>query len=73
VGVQVETLEDGMVIHGPQIIEGGQVNSHGDHRIAMAMAVAGLLAKSPVHIHNPECIAVSFPGFEETLQKLVVV
>jgi 3-phosphoshikimate 1-carboxyvinyltransferase len=73
VGVQVETLEDGMVIRGPQIIEGGQVNSHGDHRIAMAMAVAGLLAKSPVHIHNPECIAVSFPGFEETLQQLVVV
>ncbi|MDW7671042.1 MAG: 3-phosphoshikimate 1-carboxyvinyltransferase [Bacillota bacterium] len=73
VGVQVETLEDGMVIHGPQIIKGGQVNSHGDHRIAMAMAVAGLLAKSPVHIRNHECIAVSFPGFEETLQKLVVV
>lgn len=72
IGVQVETLEDGMVIQGPQVIQGGVTNSHGDHRIAMAMAVAGLLAKAPVGIEQPECIAVSFPGFENLLKELVV-
>ena len=72
VGVQVETLEDGMVIQGPQQIQGGVVESHGDHRIAMAMAVAGLMAAAPVKIQQPECMAVSFPGFEQTLKQLVV-
>lgn len=72
IGVQVETLEDGMVIEGPQKIKGGLTHSHGDHRIAMAMAVAGLLAASSVTVENPECIAVSFPGFEEVLRQLVV-
>ncbi len=73
IGVQVETLEDGLVIEGPQKIKGGNTHSHGDHRIAMAMAVAGLLAESPVRVENAGCIAVSFPGFEEVLKKLVVV
>jgi len=73
IGVQVETLEDGMVIEGPQKIMGGVTDSHGDHRIAMAMAVAGLLAESPVQVKNAGCIAVSFPGFEDLLRQLVVV
>ncbi len=73
IGVQVETLEDGLVIEGPQKIKGGSTNSHGDHRIAMAMAVAGLLAESPVRVENADCIAVSFPGFEDLLKQLVVV
>lgn len=71
VGVQVETLEDGMVIQGPQKIKGGRTKSHGDHRIAMAMAVAGLVADEPVQIDNAGCIAVSFPGFEKTIHSLV--
>ena len=73
IGVKVETLEDGMVIEGPQRIRGGITDSHGDHRIAMAMAVAGLLAESPVRVENAGCIAVSFPGFEDLLRQLVVV
>ena len=72
IGVQVETLEDGMVIQGPQKIAGGRTESHGDHRIAMAMAVAGLMAEQPVTVENPECIAVSFPGFEAVITQLVV-
>lgn len=70
VGVQVETLEDGMVIQGPQQIMGGQTTSHGDHRIAMAMAVAGLLAHEPVQVDEAQCINVSFPGFEQVLRSL---
>lgn len=72
IGVHVEALEDGMIIIGPQKITGGITTSHGDHRIAMALAVAGLLSEAPVHIANPDCMDVSFPGFVDTLQQLVV-
>jgi 3-phosphoshikimate 1-carboxyvinyltransferase len=72
IGVTVDTLPDGMVIQGPQKIRGGMTHSHGDHRIAMAMAIAGLMSESPLSVQNESCIAVSFPGFEKTLRELVV-
>jgi len=61
-GVQAREMEDGAVITGGPI-SGGEVDSHTDHRIAMAFAIAGCLADSPVRIKSCENIATSFPGF----------
>ena len=68
-GVPVEELEDGFRITGGPI-RGGLVHAHGDHRLAMAMAVAGLNSKDPVRIKGAEFIDESFPGFVDTLKSL---
>ncbi len=62
-GGQVEARDDGMVIQGVESLAGGQVTSHGDHRIAMSMAVAALRARSEVTIDDTACTATSFPSF----------
>jgi 3-phosphoshikimate 1-carboxyvinyltransferase len=69
-GAQVEPRPDGFVVQGPTPLRGATVNSHGDHRLAMALAVAGLIAQGETVIENTACIADSFPGFETTLAKL---
>ena len=69
-GAQIEARPDGFVVEGPTPLHGGTVDSHGDHRLAMALAVAGLLAKSPVTVRNTACSADSFPGFAQTLRQL---
>ncbi len=69
-GGQVEPLEDGMVIQGVDGLRGGEVSSHGDHRIAMSMAVAALRGAGPVTIDDTACTATSFPNFWELLQGL---
>ena len=61
-GISVEPRADGVVIEGGQL-QGGQVDSHGDHRIAMAFAIAGLRATSPVVIDDCANVDTSFPGF----------
>ena len=66
-GVRIEERPDGFVVEGPTPLVGAQVNSHGDHRLAMSLAIAGLLAEGETTIEGAECIADSFPGFEETL------
>lgn len=68
-GVEIEEHSDGFTIHGGKL-QGGTVDSHGDHRLAMSLAVAGLAAESPVTVRNAECTAESFPVFAEILQKL---
>jgi 3-phosphoshikimate 1-carboxyvinyltransferase len=70
-GAQVEERPDGLSVPGGQTLDGGVVDSFGDHRIAMAFAVAGLLAKETVTILNPSCVGVSFPGFFELVDELV--
>ncbi len=70
VGVRVEEYEDGFCIPPGQTIRGGSIRTCGDHRIAMAFAVAGLISRSGVRIDDPDCSAVSFPGFFETLEAL---
>ncbi|MCK4847179.1 MAG: 3-phosphoshikimate 1-carboxyvinyltransferase, partial [Deltaproteobacteria bacterium] len=67
--VEVKELEDGIEITGKGYgnIKGGTIDSHGDHRIAMAMAILALGTKEGVTINNPECVDVSFPGFFELL------
>jgi len=69
-GAVVEELPDGLVITGPTKLRGAAIDSFGDHRIAMAFAVVGLLAGSPTTISEAECADVSFPGFFETLQRV---
>ncbi len=61
-GIEARETPDGMVIHGGRLA-GGEVDSHGDHRIAMAFAVAGLRASGPITIHDCENVATSFPDF----------
>jgi len=70
-GADIEEYEDGMVINGPTPLKGARVNSHGDHRIAMSLAVAGLVADGETIVEDSEAIAISYPGFERTLSELV--
>jgi len=67
--IEVEELKDGLIIKGPADIKGGvKVKSYWDHRIAMSMTVAGLLADSSIVIEESECIATSFPEFMDLLR-----
>ncbi len=69
-GVTVEDRPDGFRIEGPQRLRGARVASGGDHRMAMALAVAGLVAEGTTVIDDIACIATSFPGFVATLNAL---
>lgn len=70
-GAKVTETEDGMIIQGGTPLHGAVTESFNDHRIAMSMAVAGLVADSPVTIENAECVDISFPDFYELWEKLV--
>jgi len=69
-GARVEELPDGLEVAGQQKLRGARVESYGDHRIAMAMAVAGLVAEGETTIDGAECVEISFPGFFEVLAAL---
>ncbi|WP_018861366.1 MULTISPECIES: 3-phosphoshikimate 1-carboxyvinyltransferase [unclassified Thioalkalivibrio] len=62
-GVQCTVQPDGIRIHGGDGFSGGEVDSHGDHRIAMSFAMAGLRARAPIRIRDCANVATSFPGF----------
>ena len=66
-GVAAEELPDGLVVPGRQKLRAAQVDSFGDHRIAMAFAVAGLSADGETVIEGAEAASVSFPEFWTTL------
>jgi 3-phosphoshikimate 1-carboxyvinyltransferase len=70
-GGRVEPTEDGMVIEGAGGLRGGTINSHGDHRIAMLGAVAGLASREGVVVAGMDAAAVSYPGFEADLASLL--
>ena len=70
-GTKVEEFDDGMRVKGPVELHGAKINPRGDHRIAMAFTVAGLLAVGETEIHNADCVAVSFPEFFELLESVV--
>lgn len=69
-GADIEARPDGWVIRGPRRLRAGRVDSRGDHRIAMALAVAGLAADGPVEIEGAECVDISYPGFFADLERL---
>jgi 3-phosphoshikimate 1-carboxyvinyltransferase len=68
-GAQVAELDDGLEIHGPAPLHGARVASFGDHRIAMAFAIAGLFADGETIIQDAECVRESYPGFEAVLEE----
>jgi len=70
-GAQVEEHEDGVTVPGGQSLHGAEIDSLGDHRIAMAFAVAALRAQGETHILGADAAVISFPAFFETLESLV--
>ena len=70
-GAQVEEREDGLKIPGGQLLHGAEVDAHGDHRIAMAFAVAALRAEGDTSIRGAGAAVISYPGFFDTLEALV--
>jgi 3-phosphoshikimate 1-carboxyvinyltransferase len=69
-GARIEPTADGFIVDGPTQLTGAAVESHDDHRLAMAMTIAGLVAKGKTAVYGSEVTADSFPGFEVTLQAL---
>jgi len=69
-GAEVEEFDDGLAVSGPTQLHGALIDSHGDHRIAMAFSVAALIAKGETEIAGAECVAISFPEFFTLLESL---
>lgn len=70
-GADIEATEDGFVVQGTGGLRGGTIASHGDHRLAMLGAVAGLASSEGVTVDGMEAAAVSYPGFESDLRSLL--
>src|SRR5207302_6474785 len=69
-GAKIEELPDGWDITGPVRLQGARVDSFGDHRVAMALAVAGLLAEGETEVEGAECVSISYPRFWDDLESL---
>ena len=69
-GAQVVELDDGLEIHGRAPLHGARLSSFGDHRIAMAFAIAGLFAEGETVIQDVACVTTSYPGFEKMLREI---
>lgn len=69
-GAEIQELEDGMIIKGKEDLNGNSCESWGDHRIAMAIAIAATKANGEVEINNSDCVKISFPDFFPILNKL---
>ncbi len=69
-GARIQEKPDGLLIEGPTSLKGAVVQSHGDHRLVMALAVAALVAEGPTTIEDVECVATSFPTFWILLDSL---
>ncbi|PEU02860.1 3-phosphoshikimate 1-carboxyvinyltransferase [Bacillus cereus] len=69
-GAKIEATPDGMIIYGKQNLKGNTVNSHGDHRIGMMLAIASCIIDGEVKIENSDAVAVSYPNFFEQLAAL---
>lgn len=67
IGARITETEDGLLVHGPSPLRAGEVQSHKDHRIAMALAVAALGASGNVAIRDAECVTKSYPTFFQDL------
>jgi 3-phosphoshikimate 1-carboxyvinyltransferase len=70
-GANIEALPDGFIVEGPTRLRAAQVASHGDHRLAMALAVAALAAEGETTVYDAACSDDSFPGFEGVLRMLM--
>jgi len=71
-GAKIEELSDGMVIHGGNLLLGTEVKSHSDHRLAMSLATAGLVAKGETIIRNAQVAEISYSAFWKELERLAI-
>jgi 3-phosphoshikimate 1-carboxyvinyltransferase len=69
-GARIEEHPDGLTIEGPTPLIGTQVSSHGDHRVAMALSIAGMLASGETFITEAEVVSESYPGFLTTFRSI---
>ena len=69
-GGSIEVFSDGFAVSGPQKLRGAEIDSFGDHRIAMTAAVAGLIAEGPTAVKDAECVSISYPDFFDVLDRL---
>ncbi len=72
-GANITATDDGMIIEGPTPLTGGTVDSFGDHRIGMMLAIAACIANSEMTLENAEAVAVSYPNFFDHLQQLMAI
>src|SRR6266850_3651119 len=70
-GAEIEEYDDGLAVSGPTRLNGALIDSYGDHRIAMAFAVAALIAEGASEITGEECVEISFPEFFQLLETVV--
>ena len=71
-GAEIGVVDSGLSLSGPASLHGGTVDSHGDHRIAMALSIAALNASGPVLIRNAECVNKSYPSYFDDIRALGV-
>jgi 3-phosphoshikimate 1-carboxyvinyltransferase len=71
-GIDADEYPDGFIVHGAGAPAGGVADAQGDHRMAMALAIAALGARGPSRIEGSDVVAISYPDFFDTLQRLVV-
>jgi len=71
-GLEINIVDNSMIINGKGSLSGGKINSHHDHRIAMAGAIASILANEPIDIENSEVVSKSYPKFYEHLESFGV-
>ena len=69
-GAKLDALPDGIVVHGGNLLLGSEVKSYSDHRLAMSLAIAGLITRGKTTIEQPQVAEISYPDFWETLEKL---
>lgn len=69
-GANIEATDDGMIIEGPTPLNGGEIDSFGDHRIGMALALVGLISNEHIIVKNHEAISISYPNFFHDLEML---
>jgi 3-phosphoshikimate 1-carboxyvinyltransferase len=70
-GADITATDDGMIIHGGTPLKGAVVDSHGDHRIGMMLAIASIICEGELILENAEAISVSYPSFFEHLNSLM--
>lgn len=70
IGAEISATPDGFIVEGGKRLKGGRVSSHGDHRLAMALTVAGLIAEDELCIEGVRCIDDSFPGFMQCMRAI---
>ena len=70
IGAEAEELPDGLVVRGGRSSLGGHVETHGDHRLAMAFGVLGVLSGRAITVDDPACVSVSYPGFWTDLARV---